>query len=107
MPRTVYEKDNQFIYVDDCNRFIYERYIFVRFENLFSTADYQRYSSDVEIKGIIKHIYIGSYIEIVSELISAPLRWLIDNDFVVYVKPEKKKRKYTKKKKDGQEIEIT
>lgn len=98
----VYYKDNQFVYVDSCNRFIYEVYIFVKFENTFSTARFTRYSSDTEIKGIIKTTYVGDFIEIDCSLYSAPLRWLIDNDFAVYVKPEKKKRKYTKKKEDGQ-----
>jgi hypothetical protein len=107
--KTVYYKDNNFVYVDKCNRFTYDVYVSIQYGNIFSTPQQYRFASDVEIKNIVKYFKIDKYIDIECFMYSAPLRWLIDNGFAVYIKPEKKKRKYNKKKleENGQKIEIT
>ncbi len=105
----VYVKDDQFVYLDKCNRFTYDVYISIAYKNIFSTARYTRYSSDEEIKGVIKYFKINKYVDIECFMYSAPLRWLIDNEFSIYIKPDKKKRTYNKKKLEinGQEIKTT
>lgn len=101
MPKLLYCKENKFIYVDDNNKFTYERHIFISFDNFFISADYKRFQSDSEISNLVEYFKVDKHIEIVSALISAPLEWLKENNFYLYIKPEKKKRKYTKKITNG------
>lgn len=58
------------------------------------------FSSEKEIPKVVKEYNLNNNIFIITDLIYAPKRWLIDNDYQLYVKPEKKKRI----KKDGSEI---
>lgn len=93
-----YIKDKQAVKVDSCNRFIYEVMVFVYYENIFSMAQHKYFSSETYIENIIESYYKSPNIEICCELYSAPKDWLIDNDFILYVEPEKKKRKNGRQK---------
>lgn len=93
----IYIKENQAVLLDNCGRFIYEVFVFVKYKNIFSTVNHRYFSSETEIKNIISSYQYNEFIEIYCELYSAPLKWLLDNEFVVYVKPEKKKRNYKKR----------
>lgn len=88
----VYVKDDKSVLADTCGRFIYEVYVFVMYENTFSTANHKYFSSDIEILNIIESYYVTPNIEINCTMYSAPLSWLIENDYVLWVKPVKKKR---------------
>lgn len=99
----VYIKDKQSALINKCGQFIYEVLVYVRFENIFNLANHQLFSSDKEIKNIVSPVYISPHIEIQCYLYSAPKRWLIDNNFILYVKPEKKKR-ILKNKENEQKI---
>lgn len=93
-----YIKENKAVRVDSCNRFIYEVMVFVWYENIYSMVNHKYFSSEVEIKGVIESYFVTPNIEIYCKMYSAPLQWLIDNDFILYIKPAPKKRK----KKNGQ-----
>jgi len=77
----MYQKNNQFVYEDACNRFIYEVFTFIKIDNIFSMAGHEYYTSEQEIN-YIETIYIDEYIEINCELYSAPKKWLIENDYI-------------------------
>lgn len=107
MPKEVYAKDKNFIFVDKCNRFVYERLIFVNFNGVFSMVKHDFYYTFQEIKNVVEYFKVSEYIDIECRLYSAPKRWIIDNDYTPYIKPEKKKRKYTKKIKESEQtIEV-
>jgi hypothetical protein len=93
----IYVKEGQVALVDNCNRFVYEVFVFVQHKNIFSTANHKYFSSEKEIKNIVSIYQHDEYIQTCCDLYSAPLKWLIENDFTLYVKPEKKKRIYKKK----------
>lgn len=98
-----YRKENSFVRVDTCNRFIYEVTLYVFFENICNQVQHKYFSSEKEIPKIVSEFNINNNMVVYTELIYAPKRWLIENDYQLYVKPEKKKRI----KKDGSEIKIT
>jgi hypothetical protein len=87
------------VFEDNCNRFIYELAVTVKFENTFSTPLIKYYSSDKFLK-IVNYKKLTDYISLESSLYSAPKKWLFENNFIKYEKPIKKKRIY-KKKIDG------
>lgn len=88
-----YINNDKAIRLDSCDRFIYEVTVFVWYENIYSMINHKYFSSEVEIEGIIENHFITPKIEICCEIYSAPKRWLIENDFILYIEPEKKKRK--------------
>lgn len=95
--RSSYIKDDQIVLQDICNRFIYEVFVFVHHKNIFSTINHKYFSSQVEIPNIIENYQIADYITVNCTMYTAPLRWLLDNNFELYIKPEKKKRISKKK----------
>lgn len=95
-----YRKDDKFVRIDECNRFIYEVTVYVKYENICNMANHKYFSSNTEIPKVVEEYNLDNNITIYCELIYAPKRWLIDNGYQLYVKPEKKKRK----KKDESEI---
>ena len=99
----IYVKEGRTVFMDNCNRFIYEVFVFVQHKNIFSTVNHKFFSSEKEIKKVIENYKVTENITINCELYSAPIRWLLDNDYDLYVKPEKKKRNY-KKKENEQKI---
>lgn len=93
----MYVKNNQTVFIDPEERFIYEVYVFIWYENIRSLGNHKFFYSKVEIKNIIESYFINKYIEVYTVLHSAPKEWIIENDFILYVKPEKKKRKKNEK----------
>ena len=94
-----YRKEDSFVRIDECNRFVYEVTLYIKFENIYNQANHKYFSSEKEIPKIVKEYNINNNMVIYTELIYAPKRWLIENGYQLYVS-EKKKRK----KKDGSEI---
>lgn len=92
-----YVKDNKSVVLDSCGRFIYEVMVFVQYENIVSMARHEYFSSNIEIPNIIDSYNVNKYVRIECYLYSAPKEWILDNDFMLYVKPEKKKIIKTKK----------
>lgn len=88
----IYHKDGKFIRIDNCNRFIYEVSLYVKYQNIYSMINHKYFSSNIEIPNVIDQININNNITIYCEIYSAPKSWIIDNEYVLYVKPEKKKR---------------
>jgi len=100
--RNVYIKNNLAIFEDKSNLFVYEVSVYCRYKNYFSLVNKKYYSSPKEIPGTIGSFYKNPHTEICCEIFSAPLEWLIDNEYVKYTKPDKKKRiNKANKKEDG------
>jgi hypothetical protein len=97
----LYHKGKSGVLLDNCNRFIYEVAIIVTFDNFLSTPLIKYFSSDKYLE-VVSEIKLNKYTIMEIELYSAPLRWLLDNNYIPYKKPEKKKRilKQNKIKKD-------
>lgn len=71
--------------------FLYEVCVNLYHKKYYSQIKKEWYSSLVSIK-YIPSVFINKNIEITCELHAAPIDWLIENNFEVWVKPEKKKR---------------
>ena len=101
----VYVKEDQSALADDCKRFIYEVSTFVRYENIYNMANHNLFTSEKEIPNIVRSFQMTSYIEVQCELYAAPKEWLLENGFILYVKPEKKKRTLKIKTNDIKKVE--
>lgn len=88
-----YIKDKEAIRPDNCNRFIYEVMVFVWHSGIYSMVNHKYFHSDKEILGVVKSYFVTSEIEIYCELYSAPKQWLIENDYIEYIEPIKKRNK--------------
>lgn len=88
----IYEKNGVFILKDTENRFVYQTHVYLYHKNYFSLIKNVYYSSSIEIKGVVGSFFKNKHIQIVSELYSAPEFWIKENDFKLYVPPEKIKR---------------
>lgn len=100
----VYVKEDQSALVDDCKRFIYEVATFVRYENIYNMANHNLFTSEKEIPNIVRSLQITSHIEVSCDLYAAPKEWLLENGFILFVKPEKKNRTLKKKENDIKKI---
>jgi hypothetical protein len=94
----LYIKDNKTVKLDSCNRFIYEVTVNACYNDIFSMIDHRYFSSNEEILNVIDSFYITPNMEICCELYSAPLNWLVENDYTLYIETEKKKRKSGRQK---------
>lgn len=84
-----YIKNKSAIILNTNNNFVYEVLIFCRFSNYFGLMDRVYYNADKEITGVVSNFYKDKHTEIVCELLSAPLFWLLENGYTLYVKPVK------------------
>ena len=71
--------------------FIYEVCINLYYKNYFSQIKNEIYSSPKPIN-FVPNVFINKHTQITCELYAAPLDWLVDNNFKIWVKPEKPKR---------------
>lgn len=97
----IYTKNGLTVIADKSNLFVYEVSVYCRYKNYFSLVNKKYYSSPNEIPGTISSFYKNPHTEICCELFSAPLEWLLENDYKEYVKPDKKQSKNKIKDKDG------
>lgn len=95
----VYVKNEESALVNCCGQFVYEVCVFVHFRGIYNMANSKFFYSDKELN-IVPILKISPYIEVQCYLYSAPLKWLLNNGFNLYIKPEKKKR--IKKKENEQ-----
>jgi len=99
----VYIKNKRTVFIEDT--FIYEVTICAYFPNYFSVVNTTYFSCKHEIPFIVESFWKNPHTEICCELYAAPLNWLLDNGFTVYIKPEKKR--ITKKNNDESKTIIT
>lgn len=78
------------------NDFIYHAKTFYYDKGYFSLTNSKYFSCKQFIPKLVTSVFITKNIENCCELIAAPKDWLIKNNFTIYEKPEKKKRKITK-----------
>lgn len=97
----LYTKNGESVLVDIGGSFIYETSVYLYYKNYFSLSNKKYFSSSKPIDGVVGSFFKTKNIQICSELYAAPKQWLIDNEFIRYVIPEKiKKVTNTKSKKD-------
>lgn len=87
-----YTNGENLVYVDKEERFIYEVSVNIWYKGLYSMYKNTLYISKKYIPNIIESYFLTKYIEIFTTLHSAPISWLNKNNYILYVKPEKKKR---------------
>ena len=92
MKPKIYVKEDEASLVNYSGRFVYEVLVYINFEGILSLHNHKLFCSDNPIQNIARFIKIHPFIEVESCLYSAPEKWLIENGFTLYVKPEKKKR---------------
>jgi hypothetical protein len=86
----LYIKKDEAVLISKGKQFVYEVSVFCRYKGYFGIIDNKLYSCNLEIPGIVSHFFRDAHTEIVCKLFSAPLSWLLDNDYIKYVKPDKK-----------------
>ena len=77
-----YSKDGRVVLLDDCGRFIYEVFIFVKYQNIYSLHGHKYFSSEKEITNVIDIFHVSNHISVECALYSAPLYWLKQNNFL-------------------------
>lgn len=77
--------------------FIYETAVYFTAKNYHMMVNSAIYESFVEIKNVVNYFRKSSHIIIYTDLIEAPLNWLIDNGYQEYHKPVKIKKVKQKK----------
>lgn len=88
----VYIKDDESALVNHSGQFVYEVSVYINYDGIFSLAKHNLFYSDKPIDKITRFFKYSEYIEIFCDLYSAPEKWLLDNEFVLYIKPIKKKK---------------
>lgn len=88
----IYVKNKTSVLIDKENRFIYEVVKCIYYKNIYSVVDNKLYYSEKEIKSIKDSVFVSPNIEITCKLFAAPKDWIINNGFIIWTKPEKKKR---------------
>ena len=88
--KDIYTDGDHFVLTNLNNNFVYEVIVFCRAKGYFAIMDREFYSSEKPIPNIVEHFYRDAHSEIVCTLLSAPLTWLLENDYIKYVKPDKK-----------------
>jgi hypothetical protein len=73
-------------------KFLYEVCVNLHYKNYYSQIKKEYYESLVPINNFVESIFINRNVEITCELHTAPIEWLEDNNFIIWTKPEKKKR---------------
>lgn len=90
METNLFVKGNSLVCLNSNNDFIYESFVKYHGKNYFSVVNSGLYRSDVELKKLVKTMFLSKKIEISTDLVEAPLSWLIDNGYKQYFKPLKK-----------------
>lgn len=85
----IYVKKDSYVLVNTNLDFIYQVYVFCYMKNYFSILNTEFYKSRKEIPKVVNSFFVNPHTEIRAELYSAPLSWLLDNNYVRYVKPDK------------------
>jgi len=88
----VYVRDDEAALINNSGQFVYEVFIFINYDNILSLANHKLFYSDKPIDKVTRFFKYSDHIEVFCDLYSAPEKWLLDNSFVLYVKPEKKKK---------------
>ena len=104
----LYVKKDKSVLVNTNKNFIYEVNIFCLYKSHYSIVNTAYYSCNKEIPNIVECFRRDSHTIIKCELLSAPFPWLLENQYIKYVKPDKKVS--TKKKIDqngGSQVTVT
>ncbi len=96
-----YKKGKVIVIGHVLNQFIYELSVNVFHKNYYFVANTKYFSSLINLP-VVESYKVNKNIEISCYLHAAPIDWLINNDFVVYSRQIKKR-----KKKNESEIKIT
>lgn len=86
----IYIKGKEAVLINKGNRFMYEVSVYCHYKSYFGMVDCKWYSCNQEIPGIVSNFKRDAHTEITCCLFSAPLPWLLSNDYIKYVKPDKK-----------------
>lgn len=95
MTNKLYVNKGKGVLLDTEGRFIYEVSVNVIFDGIFILVNSTLYASKIEILDIIELYHINKHVELCCSLYAAPKNWLIDNNFVPYIKIKKVKTKIT------------
>lgn len=88
---TLYVNKKSAVYLSKNNDFIYEVCVFCRYKNYYSLIDNVHYAANKELESIVPSFVMNASTKITCELLAAPLGWLLDNGYLKYQKPDKKK----------------
>lgn len=81
--------------------FIYETTVYFITKNHCIMVNSETYESVVEIKNVVSYFRKSPYVVIYTDLVEAPLEWLLNNGYNEYYKPKKIKKVKQLKLKHG------
>lgn len=80
------------------NKFVYEVTVSCHYENYFCIVNTTMFESETIIEKIVESYFISKHIQVSCELFSAPIEYIKDEGYKLWVKPPKKPHKPRKKK---------
>lgn len=89
----VYKKDKLIVIGTKSKTFVYEVTVNIYYPNYYSIGNTKHFSSKTYIPNYVESFFKNPHTEICCELYSAPLDWLLDNDFSIYIKQKKIRKK--------------
>ena len=87
----VYTNGKECVTISHNNKFLYRVVANVQYENIYCTVQTKYFESDIKID-YIDTVFLNKRITINCYLDSAPKKYIDENRFKLYIKPEKKKR---------------
>ena len=92
---SIYVKEDKSITVSD--RFTYEVTVCCYYSNYYCITDTTIFESDINLEKMVESYFLNKHIQISCELFSAPMEYIIEEGYKLWVEPPKKTRKPKKK----------
>lgn len=96
-----YSNGENILLCDTNNKFIYYSKVNFYSEGYYSMINSSYFSSSVFIPNVISSYFINQNVEKTCELFAAPKKWLVENNYKVCSKPERKKKSFKLKNKNN------
>lgn len=104
--QTLFFRGNNYIFINLNNHFIYEVSVYCRFKKYFSRVNNVLFISKKELS-IVPTFNVNANTIIRCELYSAPFEWIKENDYKLYVPPEKKSKIIKNKENEKKKISVS
>ena len=92
---SIYVKEDNSLLVSD--RFTYEVTVNCYYENYYCIVNTTMFESDVLVEKMVESYFLNKHVQISCELFSAPINYIKEEGYKLWVKPPKKPRKPRKK----------
>ncbi len=92
---SVYVKEDSSLLESD--KYVYEVTICCYYENYYCIANTTMFESSILVEKMVESYFLNKHVQISCELFSAPMEYIIEEGYKLWVEPPKKTRKPMKK----------